>query len=71
MILESLEAITNMQLCNYNRAAEQLNSLKIRLDNLETEPSEGGRRAEVDLLRIKVLANLLIINLVNCSEEVQ
>jgi hypothetical protein len=31
MIYESLQAVTNMQLCNYNLAAEQLNELRARL----------------------------------------
>lgn len=63
--------MTNMQLCNYTRAAEHFNTLKTRLDNWQSDPSEPGRRSEVELLRIKVLANLMIIHLVNCNEEVQ
>lgn len=31
MIHESLQAVTNMQLCNYNQAAEQLNDLRHRI----------------------------------------
>jgi hypothetical protein len=69
MIASSLEAITNMQLCNYNQAAEQLGDLRLQLSNWEKQPSESNRAAEVELLKVKVLANLLIIYLVNCNEE--
>ncbi len=54
-----------MQLCNYNQASQQFNDLRVRISSWERGQPEPGRVSEIELLKVKILANLIIIHLLN------
>jgi ABC-type transport system involved in cytochrome bd biosynthesis fused ATPase/permease subunit len=70
MILETLTAVTNLQLCNYNEAALQFNELRNQISQWERSHNNEFNHAEVAIVKVKILANLMIIQLVNCDEMV-
>lgn len=67
-ILETLTAVTNLQLCNYNEAALQFNDLRNRIAEWESTQNNEYNQTEVTIIKVKILANLMIIQLVNCDE---
>jgi hypothetical protein len=67
LIMQTLTAVTNLQLCNYNESAQLLQEVRLAIE--EYEAQGGSVTGEMEVLKIKVLANFLILELLSCSEK--
>jgi hypothetical protein len=63
----TMTAVANLQLCNYNEAGQQLAKVYSQI----VEEEQKGERCEMDVLKIKVLCNLVVLELVSCGEKVE